>query len=254
MGPEPAWLLDAVVQLVSEPTMKAATPTSAPATLWLARPARAVIFDMDGVLLDTEPIYTEATQALVGRYGKQYTWDIKRQIMGRDPRFGADVVIQSLDLPLSNEEFQAEMSRLLAALMPHAQAMPGVERFVRALHERGVPLALATSSGRIMFGIKSARHPWFSLFDAVVCGDDGGLRYKPAPDIFLAAASRLSCPADACVVFEDSLAGVRAALNANMQVVALLDPRQDRAAFLEATRVISSYDEVSLAALGFGPP
>jgi pseudouridine 5'-phosphatase len=242
-------LLDAIVQLVTEPTMKQDTPS-----LWLERPARAVIFDMDGVLLDTEPIYTEATQTLVGRYGKQYTWDIKRQIMGRDPRFGADVVIQSLGLPLSNEEFQAEMARLLATLMPQAQAMPGAERLVRALHERGVPIALATSSGRLLFGIKSARHPWFSLFDTVVCGDDGGLRYKPAPDIFLAAASRLGCPPEACVVFEDSLAGVEAALNANMQVVALLDPRQDRAAFRNATRIIGAHEEISPAALGFADP
>ncbi len=230
--------------------MKPEKPQPASPALLLERPARAVIFDMDGVLLDTEPIYTEATQALVGRYGKQYTWDIKRQIMGRDPRFGADVVIQSLALPLSNEEFQAEMVRLLATLMPLAKAMPGAERLVAALHERGVPLALATSSGRVLFGIKSAPHPWFSLFDTVVCGDDGGLRYKPAPDIFLAAAARLGCPPQDCVVFEDSLAGVEAALNANMQVVALLEPRQDRAAFHNATRIISAYDEVSPAALG----
>jgi pseudouridine-5'-monophosphatase len=217
----------------------------------LQRAASAAIFDMDGVLLDTEPIYTTATQALADCYGKHYTWEIKRQIMGRDPRFGADVVIRSLGLPLTIDEFLAEMARRLGELMPEARAMPGAERFVSALHERGVPLALATSSGRRLFQIKSGNHTWFSRFDAIVCGDDGGLRYKPAPDIFLAAAARLECAPEGCVVFEDSLAGVEAALNANMQVVALLDPRQDPAAFNAATHVIRAYEELDPGALGF---
>jgi pseudouridine 5'-phosphatase len=216
----------------------------------LQRPVSAVIFDMDGVLLDTEPIYTEATQALADRYGREYTWEVKRQIMGRDPRFGAEVVIRSLSLPLSIDEFLAEMARLLAERMPQARAVAGAEKLVAALHERRVPLALATSSSRRLFAIKSANHPWFDRFDALVCGDDGGLRYKPAPDIFLAAAARLARPPEECLVFEDSLAGVEAALNANMQVVALLDPRQDRAAFRAASLVISAYDELDLDALG----
>lgn len=218
----------------------------------LQRPATAVIFDMDGVLLDTEPIYTRATQVVAARFGKQYTWEIKRQIMGRDPRFGAQLVIESLDLPLSVDDFLVQMAHQLDELMPHADAVPGAERFVAELSECGVPLALATSSGRRLFEIKSARHSWFQRFDATLCGDEGGLRYKPAPDIFIAAAAKLGHPPERCVVFEDSLAGVEAARNAGMQVIALLDPRQDPAAFELATHRISSYSKLSPAALGFG--
>jgi pseudouridine-5'-monophosphatase len=131
--------------------------------------------------------------------------------------------------------------------MASTDAMPGAERFVRAVRERGLPMAVATSSERNLYDLKVRPHGWFSLFDAVVCGDDPrvGAR-KPAPDIFLVAARDLGASPEGCVVFEDSVAGVEAALAAGMRVVALPDPAMDRAGYAVSHHIIGSWNEATL--------
>jgi pseudouridine-5'-monophosphatase len=188
-------------------------------------PSTHVLFDLDGVLLDTERLYTQATQAVVGRFGKTFTWEIKREAMGRDAVLSAGIVLRRLGVPLSAEEFLAERNPLLEGLFPSCQAMAGAEGFVRSLAELGVPMAVATSSDRRLYEMKVRSHGWFDRFAAVVCGDDPRVAAKkPAPDIFLVAARELGVEPSRCLVFEDSLAGVEAALAAGMRVVAVPDP------------------------------
>jgi pseudouridine-5'-monophosphatase len=94
--------------------------------------------------------------------------------------------------------------------------------------------------------LKVKNHSWFAAFDAVVCGDDARVRAKkPAPDIFLAAASDVGGTSESCVVFEDSLAGLEAALAAKMRVIALPDPALDPLAFARAHRVVRGFHEVT---------
>ncbi len=208
-----------------------------------ARPQH-VLFDMDGVLLDTERLYTQATQSIVGRYGKIFGPDLKRETMGRDARVSARVILERLDVPLTADEFLAERGPILEALVVQCRAMAGAEAFVRVLQGLGVPMAVATSSDRALFQLKTRSHAWFDLFDVVVCGDDPRvIAKKPAPDIFLAAAQDLRAdPAD-CVVFEDSLAGVEAALAAGMRVIALPDPVLGREHFRAAHTVLDGWHE-----------
>ena len=206
-----------------------------------------------GVLLDTEPLYTEATQAVVGRFGKTYDWSIKRHTMGRDARFSARFLLDALGVPLTPEEFLRERRPILESLLDASPPMRGAEAFVRALHARGVPMAVATSSERALFERKTRGHEWFVLFDAVVCGDDPRVTArKPAPDIFLVAASDLGARPSACVVFEDSPAGVEAALAAGMRVVALPDPALGAEHCRGAHRVVTGWHEVSPSDLGLG--
>jgi pseudouridine-5'-monophosphatase len=214
----------------------------------LRRPVRHAIFDLDGVLLDTEPIYTVASNVVAARYGKTHDWSIKGNMIGRPALDAAKYFVEALALPIGPEEYLAARDEYLHAHLPGAGAMPGAELFTRELHGRGIPIAVATSTGTELFGVKIGAHrPWFSIFSAIVCGDDARvIRGKPAPDIFLVAAREIGADPETCVVFEDSPAGVAAALAAGMQVVALPDPHMDVARYAAAHAIASGFEECRL--------
>jgi pseudouridine-5'-monophosphatase len=219
----------------------------------LARRPRCAIFDLDGVLLDTEPLYTEATAQVAARFGKIYDWSVKRDCIGRGTLDAARIIIDALALPLSPEALVDERDRVLIALLARAPAIAGAEAFTRALADRDVPLAIATSTEAPLYAIKAAAHrDWLAIFRAAVCGDDARVALpKPAPDIFLAAARDLGVPPADCLVFEDSPFGVEAACAAGMQVIALPDPAMDRARYARADAVVSGFAELATASLGF---
>lgn len=214
-------------------------------------PPNAVLFDVDGVLLDTERLYTQATEEIVNRYGKHFCFELKAQLMGRSATESAALLLTTLEIPLSVEDYLAERTQILEPLFARAAAMPGAESIVGWLDSCGVPLAIATSSGRRLFELKSHQHPWFARFNAVVCGDDPRLSNpKPAPDIFLLAARQLGIPPGECVVVEDSPAGVEAASKAGMRVIVLADPRLDRSLLPEQATIIHEHGPAAFEALG----
>jgi len=208
---------------------------------------KAVLFDLDGVLLDTEPLYTRATQAVVSKYGRNYDFSLKRRIMGGSAMVGAKVVVAELGLPITPEQYLDERRQYLNDLFLSTQAIDGAERLVQTLAAKGYPLAVATSSERQLFELKTRQHAWFSLFTKVVCGDDPRIAApKPAPFIFLLAASELGVSANECVAFEDSPAGVNAAHAAGCKVIARRDPQLSEDELRHACRIIMRYDELDL--------
>lgn len=214
-------------------------------------PPTHVIFDLDGTLVDTEPLYTRAAETILSRFGKVFDFGIKRQIMGGGPLVGARFVVEHLGLPLSPEEYLVEHEALVREACRSVRPMPGAIELLDALHARGVPLAIGTSSARELCQIKLAAQPFGSLFRAVACSDDPGvLQAKPAPDIFLAAARGLGASPERCLVFEDTPKGVAAARSAGMEVIAVVDPMMLHEDYSGALRVARSLEEISLTELG----
>ena len=191
---------------------------------------------MDGLLIDSEDIYTEVTNTLLHRYGKpSLPWSIKAQLQGRPGPQAVEIFNAWAQLPISDAQFMAEQKELQVKLFPNTKPLPGVLDLLAGLKERGVHMALATSSNKNNFHIKSAHlGELFGNFkqEHQVLGDDPRIppgRGKPAPDIYLLALSTLNdtliaqgetpIQPEECLVFEDSVPGIESGRRAGMQAV-----------------------------------
>ena len=205
-------------------------------------PIQAIIYDMDGLLLDTEDFYTQVTQQIVSRYGKNFDWSVKSQLLGRPALESARTLVEVLELPITPEEYLKERKALLNERFPEAEAMPGAEALTHRLKVGGVPQAVATSSTQEAYALKTRKHQaWFAEFEVVITGDHPEVQQgKPAPDIFLTAARTLGVPPENCLVFEDAPAGIQAARAAGMRVIAVPDPNLRSDVLAEADQCLES--------------
>ncbi|MDY6802703.1 MAG: HAD-IA family hydrolase [Cyanobacteriota bacterium] len=204
-----------------------------------------VIYDLDGLLLDTESIHAKVNAEVTARYGKIFSKEIKCQITGRKSIESARAIVELLELPLTGEEYLEQRNALTYQLFPHAKSMPGAVRLTQHLHQQKIPQAVATSSSTEAFRLKTSNHrPWFSIFDNIIVGDNPAIKKgKPAPDIFLIVAQKWGAKPEECLVFEDSLAGIEAASEAGMSAIAVPDPDMDKNLFAKADKVLNSLTE-----------
>ncbi len=208
---------------------------------------RAVLFDFDGVLVDSEPIRFRAGAQAFAEIGEPLTWERFMEFwLGRTDEAGLR--------DLLGERFEAEGQRIRArrnALYEERlDEVPAFEDSVRLICRvpKGIRLAVATGSRRteverILDRLGLSRH-----FHAVVTAEDYA-RAKPAPDPFLTTARRLDLPAASCLVLEDSAAGVKAAHAAGMPVAAV-DRGQGAVGLDQATWAVTTLDDLNLSPAG----
>ena len=210
----------------------------------------AVIFDLDGLLANTEPIWSKSTQLLLSRRGKTFDPALKPRFMGRHPLEVAGLLAAHYGLQQNAADLLEErlvILRQLYAERPIA-AMPGALALVKALGQAAVPLAVASGSPLFLVQTVLERLELSESF-AVQLGSDQVERGKPHPDLFLLAADRLGVAPPTCVVLEDAPAGVDAARAAGMAVAAVPSKDVPRDQVAHADLVLGSLEAVTPATL-----
>ena len=213
------------------------TATSFPAV-------RACIFDMDGLLINSEDIITQSINQLLQKYGRPaFTPSIRAQLMGVPDSSNSDAFHNWAKLPISREQFARESAEQMRLHFPDCEPLPGAEKLLSDLScassassRDRIKLALASSTTSHSYELKTSKPETKRLLnffrsDRRVLGDDPRVpqgRGKPAPDIYVVALQSLNSTADSgekaimpneCLVFEDSVAGVEAGRRAGMRVV-----------------------------------
>ena len=184
-----------------------------------ATPIRALIFDMDGLLVDTEDLAAGALHAFLANHGRNMEAGTMERTLGR--RLPEAIAIikdhYGLDGDVDALTTQYDLLRL-EALRGNVAPMRGAAAIIAWAREAGLRMALASSSKRTHVDLSLAEAGLAGSFDAEACGDEV-TNGKPAPDIFLLAAGRLNVPPAACVVLEDAPAGLAAGHAAGMRTI-----------------------------------
>jgi HAD superfamily hydrolase (TIGR01509 family) len=182
---------------------------------------RAVIFDMDGVLTDSEPAFFAAINDIIARYGTDIGAEEYAQFIGGATPDTWKGIIELKQLPVTLEDvIEAYEAPLMARLREPRPPLQGARELIGTLRSRGVPIALCTASFSRWADAILAGAGLAGLFDAISTADMVE-RTKPDPAPYLLAAQKLGVPPEQCITVEDSVAGVTSAMRAGTHVMQL---------------------------------
>jgi len=185
---------------------------------------KAIIFDLDGVLVDSEVLWSEGRNKMMKPFGQKYSLEDKKSTMGGDYRAGIRLIIKRYNLPLTVAEFIIKEKKIMDEMYrKKLKLMNGVKKLIQEIDNFGIDRAIATSSSRQRLELAKSV-VGLRGFNAEVTGDEIN-NGKPAPDIFLKAADKLKIEYANCVVLEDSRYGIKGAKAAGMKAVAVFDDR-----------------------------
>ena len=185
---------------------------------------KAVIFDMDGVIFDTEKVYLDIWTEVFEKYGYKMTKELYVTVMGTGRKNVIKTFLENFGDDLPIEKMYEEKDNQLFYIIEN-QGIPlkeGVKELFSMLKEKDYKIALATSAKKERVE-KQIKDKWLKeSFDAIVCGDDVE-KGKPSPDIFLKAAKKIDVEPENCFVVEDSPAGIKAAFSGGMKGIHVED-------------------------------
>jgi len=212
------------------PSFSATTPSS----------VKAVVFDLDGLMFNTEDVFDLAGRELLRRRGKEMTVGIRGQMMGRRPSEAFEVLIEELDLRDSVEVLLAESREIFEELLPERLApMPGLYVLLEHIEQVGLPKGIATSSPRNYLERILGRFDLLERFQMTLAAEDV-TQGKPHPEVYQRAAAEIGVATADMLVLEDSQAGTQAAAAARAIVVAVPHVHSREHDFSEATYVAES--------------
>lgn len=212
---------------------------------------KAILFDMDGLMLETKLTWQEAEKGLLTSFGKTYDKEIAKKYQGMRVPGVVSIMIKEYQLSI-NENQGVEMltQRIVDNYQnPNLKLLPGCEQIVKQLHNSGkYHLAIASSSPKAAIQAMIQRFNFDRYFDELVSGDEVK-EGKPAPDVFLECAKRLNISPTDCLVFEDAPKGIEAAKRAGMKAVAVYNSffyTPEDFKNQNADLIVSSLNEVTL--------
>lgn len=206
---------------------------------------KAVLFDMDGVIVDSEPLHAEAVILTLKEFNLDVDEDYFSQFIGSTNLYMWEVIIKEYNLNATVDQLlgiQAVKKRELINRDGHKEIL-GIKALIKNLKDNGVKLAVASSSPMIYIKEVVTKLGIIDYFDALVSGEEVP-NPKPAPDVFLKAASVLGVNPVECIVIEDSKNGVNAAKNADMACVGFINPNSGNQDLSNASILVEGFEEV----------
>ncbi|UBZ08864.1 beta-phosphoglucomutase [Salegentibacter mishustinae] len=206
---------------------------------------KGVIFDLDGVIVDTAKFHFLAWRKLANDLGFDFTEEQNEQLKGVSREDSLKKILDWGELELSKTEFKRQMALKnenylsYVAKMDEDEILPGVQKVIDYLIEHNVPFALGSASKNARNILKKVN--LLDKFDAIVDGTDVS-KAKPDPEVFLIAANKLNVKPENSIVFEDSVAGVQAANNANMISIGIGEQKT----LGEADYVFTDFTEIDI--------
>jgi len=190
---------------------------------------KAFLFDLDGVLIDSEPLHGKAWKETAALFNLNLTNKQLKLLRGRRRIDCANELVKLIPKTIKTEDVLKIHKPISNRFMLTVKAMPGSESLIKRCHQNNIPMALVTSSSSESLRIKTANHKWMNLISIKVLGDDKLLtKGKPSPDPYLLAADKLNVSPKGCWAVEDSISGVTSALKAGCFVFCLKERSDEK--------------------------